>query len=68
MARNTNENPASGTSRPLATSSLARSLRDLNAGSFRSHIWDLQERSTCGKSTVDLQAIKGQDSSSSFDD
>ena len=32
LARNANENPSSATSRPLATSSLARPLRDLNNG------------------------------------
>ena len=36
LARNANENPSIGTSRPLATSSLARPLRDLNNGRFTS--------------------------------
>ncbi|KAK3754631.1 hypothetical protein QZH41_004300 [Actinostola sp. cb2023] len=35
-------------------SRLRRSLHDLN-GSLRSHIWDLQERSTCGKSNVSAE-------------
>ena len=43
LARNANENPSSETSRPLVTSSLARSLRGLTYSTLKFM------RSTCGK-------------------